>query len=285
MVRALPVRACAGVRRVTLSPDDWRSGLSAVRITRAVPPLSRPFGPLRSRGGLRRVPQLERATPDLFRERSRSVVRRAAEALRLRLPALALEPPLPRGRARLRRAARARWTWVAVAQLLEDPLGRELAVAELRALVLRDGANDRAEPLEHAPRLGRGQRPASPRRRRAPRPGSSSCCACWPPGPLERENRKATSDRIDSLSMAAILLDVDGVLHVSGAPIPGAVDAVQHLRAAGHRIRFVTNSTHDVPQRSSATSCGRSGSRSRTTSCRRPAASPRACSRASACSR
>jgi HAD superfamily hydrolase (TIGR01458 family) len=43
--------------------------------------------------------------------------------------------------------------------------------------------------------------------------------------------------------MAAILLDVDGVLHVSGEPIPGAIDAVVGLRAAGHRIRFVTNST------------------------------------------
>jgi len=43
--------------------------------------------------------------------------------------------------------------------------------------------------------------------------------------------------------MAAILLDVDGVLHVSGEPIPGAVDAVRRLRARGHRLRFVTNST------------------------------------------
>ncbi|MGH3003028.1 MAG: TIGR01458 family HAD-type hydrolase [Gaiellaceae bacterium] len=43
--------------------------------------------------------------------------------------------------------------------------------------------------------------------------------------------------------MAAILLDVDGVLHVSGAPIAGAAAAVRQLRAAGHRIRFVTNST------------------------------------------
>lgn len=43
--------------------------------------------------------------------------------------------------------------------------------------------------------------------------------------------------------MAAILLDVDGVLHVSGTPIPGAVDAVRVLRDAGHRLRFVTNST------------------------------------------
>jgi HAD superfamily hydrolase (TIGR01458 family) len=43
--------------------------------------------------------------------------------------------------------------------------------------------------------------------------------------------------------MAAILLDVDGVLHVSGEPIPGAVDALRRLRLAGHRLRFVTNST------------------------------------------
>jgi HAD superfamily hydrolase (TIGR01458 family) len=43
--------------------------------------------------------------------------------------------------------------------------------------------------------------------------------------------------------MAAILLDVDGVLHVSGEPIAGAAAAVRRLRDAGHRLRFVTNST------------------------------------------
>jgi HAD superfamily hydrolase (TIGR01458 family) len=43
--------------------------------------------------------------------------------------------------------------------------------------------------------------------------------------------------------MAAILLDVDGVLHVSGQPIPGAPEAVRRLRDAGHRLRFVTNAT------------------------------------------
>src|SRR5262249_22301475 len=58
-----------------------------------------------------------------------------------------------------------------------------------------------------------------------------------------RDTRNRSSDRIDSASMAAILLDVDGVLHVSGEPIPGAVDAVRRLRNAGHRLRFVTNST------------------------------------------
>jgi HAD superfamily hydrolase (TIGR01458 family) len=43
--------------------------------------------------------------------------------------------------------------------------------------------------------------------------------------------------------MAAILLDVDGVLHVSGEPIPGAAEAVNALRRDGHRFRFVTNNT------------------------------------------
>jgi HAD superfamily hydrolase (TIGR01458 family) len=43
--------------------------------------------------------------------------------------------------------------------------------------------------------------------------------------------------------MAAILVDVDGVLHVSGEPIPGSADAVAELRRRGHRLRFVTNNT------------------------------------------
>jgi len=43
--------------------------------------------------------------------------------------------------------------------------------------------------------------------------------------------------------MAAILLDVDGVLLVSGQPIPGAVEAVARLRRDGHRLRFVTNNS------------------------------------------
>ena len=43
--------------------------------------------------------------------------------------------------------------------------------------------------------------------------------------------------------MAAILLDVGGVLHVSGRPISGAARAVHELRDNGHRVRFVTNDT------------------------------------------
>jgi HAD superfamily hydrolase (TIGR01458 family) len=43
--------------------------------------------------------------------------------------------------------------------------------------------------------------------------------------------------------MAAILLDIDGVLLVSGEPIRGATQAVRQLRENGHRLRFVTNNT------------------------------------------
>ena len=39
------------------------------------------------------------------------------------------------------------------------------------------------------------------------------------------------------------MLDVDGVFHVSGEAIPGGGRVVAALRAAGHRLRFVTNST------------------------------------------
>jgi HAD superfamily hydrolase (TIGR01458 family) len=49
--------------------------------------------------------------------------------------------------------------------------------------------------------------------------------------------------RIDSPLMACILLDVDGVLHVSGEAIPGAPAAVARLREAGHSLRFVTNNS------------------------------------------
>jgi len=43
--------------------------------------------------------------------------------------------------------------------------------------------------------------------------------------------------------VTCILLDIDGVLHVSGEPIPGAVEAVARLRGDGHTLRFVTNNS------------------------------------------
>src|ERR1044072_5132491 len=43
--------------------------------------------------------------------------------------------------------------------------------------------------------------------------------------------------------MGCILLDIDGVLHVSGEPIPGAVEAVARVRRQGHALRLVTNNS------------------------------------------
>ena len=43
--------------------------------------------------------------------------------------------------------------------------------------------------------------------------------------------------------MAAILIDIDGVLSVSSEPLPGATGAVRRLREAGHRLRFLSNNT------------------------------------------
>jgi glycerol-1-phosphatase len=39
----------------------------------------------------------------------------------------------------------------------------------------------------------------------------------------------------------AFLLDLDGVIHLGGVPIPGAVETMAALRAAGKDIRFLTN--------------------------------------------
>jgi HAD superfamily hydrolase (TIGR01458 family) len=43
--------------------------------------------------------------------------------------------------------------------------------------------------------------------------------------------------------MGAILLDIDGVFHVSGRAIQGGGNAVSKLREDGHRLRFLTNNT------------------------------------------
>ncbi len=49
--------------------------------------------------------------------------------------------------------------------------------------------------------------------------------------------------------MAAILLDIDGVLHVSGEAVPGGAEAVRELREDGHRLRFVTKNTTGARKR------------------------------------
>jgi HAD superfamily hydrolase (TIGR01458 family) len=41
----------------------------------------------------------------------------------------------------------------------------------------------------------------------------------------------------------AVLLDLDGVLYVDDEPVPGAAEAVERMRRAGLKLRFVTNTT------------------------------------------
>ena len=41
----------------------------------------------------------------------------------------------------------------------------------------------------------------------------------------------------------AVLIDLAGVLHTGDAPIPGAIAALQRLRASGLALRFLTNTT------------------------------------------
>ena len=40
-----------------------------------------------------------------------------------------------------------------------------------------------------------------------------------------------------------VLCDLDGVVWLAHRPIPGSVDAIARLRAAGHRVLFVTNNS------------------------------------------
>lgn len=43
--------------------------------------------------------------------------------------------------------------------------------------------------------------------------------------------------------MFPVLCDLDGVVWLAHHPIPGSVDAIARLRAAGHRVLFVTNNS------------------------------------------
>lgn len=46
-----------------------------------------------------------------------------------------------------------------------------------------------------------------------------------------------------SATRPAVLCDLDGVVWLAHQPIPGSVDAIARLRAAGHRVLFVTNNS------------------------------------------
>src|SRR5262249_44555725 len=57
------------------------------------------------------------------------------------------------------------------------------------------------------------------------------------------DRRWSPARATEVVGVSAVLLDVDGVLHISGRPIDGAARAVQRLREDGNRVRFLTNNT------------------------------------------
>jgi HAD superfamily hydrolase (TIGR01458 family) len=52
-----------------------------------------------------------------------------------------------------------------------------------------------------------------------------------------------SSDPHEPLAVSGVLLDVDGVLRVDDQIIPGAIEAVRHLRDRGFGVRFLTNTS------------------------------------------
>jgi HAD superfamily hydrolase (TIGR01458 family) len=46
-----------------------------------------------------------------------------------------------------------------------------------------------------------------------------------------------------SSRIRAVLIDLSGTVHIGDTLIPGAADAIQRLRHAGHRVRFLTNTS------------------------------------------
>jgi HAD superfamily hydrolase (TIGR01458 family) len=65
-----------------------------------------------------------------------------------------------------------------------------------------------------------------------------------PPARSHHVARNRPPDPMSALDgVRALLVDLDGVLYVEDAPVPGAVDAVAALRGGGVGLRFVTNTT------------------------------------------
>jgi 4-nitrophenyl phosphatase len=55
--------------------------------------------------------------------------------------------------------------------------------------------------------------------------------------------QQASGDPSPHDDPCVVLCDLDGVVWLAHQPIPGSVDAIARLRAAGHRVLFVTNNS------------------------------------------
>ena len=73
-----------------------------------------------------------------------------------------------------------------------------------------------------------------------PRSGSERGRAAASASATTRERPSWQTRRMD---VDAVLLDIDGVLAISWEPIPGAIEALAHLRRKGIPFRLITNTT------------------------------------------
>src|SRR5713101_6204221 len=91
------------------------------------------------------------------------------------------------------------------------------------------GAHDEAKHVL----ICRGQRPRVVGLRGSA--GVAGCRVLWAGVGAEGYGR--------GMRVAAVLIDIDGVLTVSWRPLPGAVAALRRLRSAGLPLALVTNTT------------------------------------------
>jgi len=49
-------------------------------------------------------------------------------------------------------------------------------------------------------------------------------------------------------ALKAVLVDLNGTLHIEDAAVPGAQEALKRLRGASVMVRFVTNTTKESKQ-------------------------------------
>jgi HAD superfamily hydrolase (TIGR01450 family) len=52
------------------------------------------------------------------------------------------------------------------------------------------------------------------------------------------------SRQVDTATIRAVALDLDGVVYTGDVPLPGAVEAIERIRGLGLQVRFVTNNSY-----------------------------------------
>jgi HAD superfamily hydrolase (TIGR01458 family) len=143
-----------------------------------------------------------------------------------------------------------------------QPVGAKAGDAALLLAIVRPGLPSADNPLVQPPSRKKPvqmRQPRSSRLTRTDQPGGQNTVG----GQTQREATPGARPRYATRrgrgygrsmrGIRAVLLDIDGVLTVSWRPLPGAVEAVTRLRAAGFAVALVTNTTSRTRARMAAT--------------------------------